>query len=133
MEEEEPLSILFQEESCPTLSPRVETLEPPKAPNSPSHNSSISDDPEKILSEDTATSVNKLQRLIEDKVDDIVTSDGYEENLSPESRRVLGQWVHGESTNIETLRGMKADLDLNGDKSQDFLEAVKALVDKFLD
>ncbi|KAL6491857.1 hypothetical protein OROGR_034007 [Orobanche gracilis] len=97
---EEPLSIVFQESNCPTLSPRVETPEPTTAPNSPSENSSISDDPDKILSENTASSVNQLQRLIEDKVDEIVTSSGYEENLSPESRRVLGQWVHGESTDI---------------------------------
>lgn len=48
---EEPLSSLFQDEKCPTLSPRVETPKPTPAPNSPSDSddSSISDDLDKVF------------------------------------------------------------------------------------
>lgn len=129
---EQPLSSIFQDKN-PTLSPLPPAPPTLTAPNSPSDSSSSdSSDIYKVLSESEANKIDLLQGLIEKKVDSIVTKEGYE-NLSPEKRNVLGKWVHGETTDVNALKAIQKDLEANGDKSEDFKEALKALVDQFFD
>jgi hypothetical protein len=127
-----PLDSIFRDEN-PTLSPpRVETAATTNTKPTSSSSSSSDEDLNEILSESKANRVEELQQKIESKVDSLITSEGYEEKISQENRNKLGEWVHGETTNVKTLEAIHNDLEKHGDKSSDFVEALKALVDQFL-
>lgn len=115
--------------------PRVEAPEPHTAPNSPIENSSdssisASDDPGQVLSAETARNVDRLQNSIEKKVYEIAESKGYG-HLMEDEPHSLGQWVHGETTNINKLEEIKEDLEINGDHSEWFKDAEEALGAQF--
>lgn len=113
----------------------MEAPEPHTAPNSPIENSSdssisASDDPGQVLSAETARNVDRLQHSIEKKVYEIADSKGYG-HLIEDDDHCLGQWVHCESTNVDDLEYMNADLERKGEKSEYFQDAVEALGAQF--
>ena len=81
-ENTDPILNIFEDDLCPTLSPRVEApeLSIPIPDDSPSPSSSSSSEMSNVyteLSEGTAPQIDELQSLIEEEVNSIATSNGY--------------------------------------------------------
>lgn len=113
--EEENLTPLLKDLECPTLSPSPpNTLEIPSnsiVPASPHSNSASSSEMSNIhsiLSPSTERKVCEAQERIEEEVSSIARDNGFD--LGDEAPHVLGQWVHGEASDLWTLNGILEDL-----------------------
>ena len=70
------------------------------------------------------------QAEIEKEVCQIAQKNGFE--LYEEGAHVLGQWVHGESSDPSTLSGILHDLREKGDQSEWFSNAIDAWSRQFM-
>jgi len=131
---EEGLSPLYNSISFPPLSPSPpNTLGIPSnsiipaPPHSPSSSgmSSINE----ILSPYTERKVCEAQGRIEEEVSSIANANGI--TLDEEAPFVLGQWVHGESSNLNYLTSILSDLRTMKEKSQWFESATDVWSKKF--
>ena len=136
--EEESLSTFVREgeHDCPTLSPpqvneegHVPSLHSGDAPSSSNSEESYSDI-HAILSPNTEMEVVSSQAEIEKEVYQIAQKNGFE--LYEEGAHVLGQWVHGESSDPSTLSGILHDLREKGDQSEWFSNAIDAWSRQFM-
>lgn len=126
-------------EKCPTLSPPREpgiVRAPNQGPDSPSSSydsddSSTMSDLSAPLSEEIASRVDQLQTLIGQKAQEIASSRGYG-RLMEDDPHMLGQWVHSETTDVETLHTIHVDLLENGEKGESFKDALEALGKQFI-
>jgi hypothetical protein len=128
--EEERLSPLVKDIECPTLSPpppnTVNTVEIPSNSSSSSEMSSI----HSILSPSTERQVCEAQGRIEEEVYSIARANGL--TLDGEAPHVLGQWVHGEASNLSTLHSILEDLQKQKEKSEWFESAADVWSQQFL-
>ncbi|XP_019198992.1 PREDICTED: uncharacterized protein LOC109192742 [Ipomoea nil] len=136
--EEESVSPLLRDVECPPLSPSLpKTAEIPSSyhnigvPSSPdSDSSSEMSSIYSTLSPYTEREVCSAQGRIEEKVASIAEETGFQ--LDGEARYVLGQWVHGESSDPSTLRAILKDLNQKKEQSEWFEEAIDAWSHQFV-
>lgn len=95
--------------NCPTFSPPRVREEGPSHPSGdvPSSSESASETSylHDVLSPKTEMEVDSVQGQIEEEVINIAKDTGFE--LYNEEAHVLGQWVHGESSNPSTLHDLR--------------------------
>lgn len=87
----------------------------PRMPESPSDSGgsdcSAMSDPSAALPESVAERVHELKTLIEKDVADLASG---KSGLEGEPHHALGEWVHGECSNVEILKEIHEDLLKNG-------------------
>ena len=133
---EEALCTPLLDLNCPTLSPPRVREEGPSHPSGdvPSSSESASETSylhlHDVLSPKTEMEVDSVQGQIEEEVFKIAKATGFE--LYNEEAHVLGQWVHGESSNPSTLHAILQDLREKREHSEWFESAKDAFSHQFV-
>nr|UYR95209.1 ATPase subunit 4 [Gentiana crassicaulis] len=132
--EEESLNHFFEEIECPSLSPPTShTVEIPSnsiIAASPPENSCSSPEMSSTLSPSAEREVCEMQEKIEEEVSSIARDIGM--TLEDEEPHALGEWVHAESSNLETLQHIWNDLRQQKENSEWFQDAADAWALKFI-